>query len=127
MPYGINNMDFYDRGYSAYMDNIGKRIRALRVRKGITRQSDFGELIGIDQSTVSDIESKSRKFYADTLLRMAEVLEVSPWHIMQGGEQEDMTSIELTRVYQQLPEAERAMLLKMAQALLPNTVNRKVA
>ena len=109
------------------MDNVGKRIKALRTKKGINRQSDFGEMLGIDQSTVSDIESKNRKFYAETLLRMSEVLDVSPWHIMHGGEEQDMTSIELTRIYQQLPEAERAILLKMAQALLPNTANRKVA
>lgn len=66
------------------METTGSRIKHLRLQKGFARQVDWAEAIGIDQSRVSDIESKNRRFHADTLLRMAEVLQVSPWYILHG-------------------------------------------
>lgn len=52
---------------------LGKRIRELRVQKGLT-QEKFAELLGIDQRSVSNIEC-GNTFPSKTLFKIAEVLE----------------------------------------------------
>jgi transcriptional regulator with XRE-family HTH domain len=60
----------------------GARIRALR--KALEwNQANLAEKIGVDQSTVSDIERGS-SFSADLLMRLSEALGISPTFIMQG-------------------------------------------
>lgn len=53
---------------------LGKRIRELRVQKGLT-QEKFAELLGIDQRSVSNIEC-GNTFPSKTLFKIAEVLEI---------------------------------------------------
>ena len=49
------------------MENIGKKVRNVRKQLGLN-QTEFGELMGIEQSTLSDIEKgkskPSKTFYA---------------------------------------------------------------
>ena len=52
---------------------LGKRIRELRVQKGLP-QEKFAELLGIDQRSVSNIEC-GNTFPSKTLFKIAEVLE----------------------------------------------------
>lgn len=65
------------------MDSVGTRIRALRKAKHLS-QTQLGEAVGIDQSTISDIESKGAKFSADILMSLCDALAATPEMIMRG-------------------------------------------
>lgn len=60
----------------------GERIRSLRTAMK-WNQVEFAMHLGVDQSTVSDIE-RGAGFSADLLMRMAEVLGVTPSYVMRG-------------------------------------------
>jgi transcriptional regulator with XRE-family HTH domain len=60
----------------------GERIRARRKALKMN-QDDLAALIGVDQSTVSDIE-RGASFSAELLIRMSEALGYSPVLIMRG-------------------------------------------
>lgn len=101
------------------METIGQRIRRLRTERGFKRQVEFAPMVYMTQSSLSDVESKNKEFTARQLLALSRVLRVSPEHIMEGGEDEDMESLELMRIFKQLEQAERQMLLRVALSLLP--------
>lgn len=63
-------------------DTPGKRIRALRLAKGLT-QVMAARLARIDQSTLSDIEN-DRGLSAEYLMRLCDVLASEPQYIMRG-------------------------------------------
>lgn len=66
---------------------IGQRIESLRVKLGIS-QTEFGEAIGVDQSTVSRIESGSRRLVARELVAAARLFGVTVEQIM--GQEEEL-------------------------------------
>ena len=66
------------------MGTIGERIRDRRKALKL-RQGDLAELIGVDQSTVSDIE-RGKGFGADVLMRLSSALRVGPQFVMNGDE-----------------------------------------
>ena len=55
---------------------IGQKIEKLRKQKGWT-QKEFGELLGVDQTTVSRIESDDRAFKIAELEEICKVLKIS--------------------------------------------------
>jgi transcriptional regulator with XRE-family HTH domain len=65
--------------------SIGERIRALRQAKQMT-QGQLARLIGVDQSSVSDIETKGAKFSAELLMSLCDALETDPSMVMRGFE-----------------------------------------
>lgn len=101
------------------METIGQRIRRLRVARGFARQEDFAPLVLMTQSSLSYVESKEKEFTARQLLAMSRVLHTSPEYIMDGGREEDMQYLELSRIYKELSDADRETLLKLAHALRP--------
>lgn len=64
------------------MGTIGERIRQLRKAHKLT-QPVLAKAIGIDQSTLSDIE-RGAGFSAEILMRLAEELESTAEFIMRG-------------------------------------------
>lgn len=66
------------------MGTIGGRVRAARKALGLT-QPVLAKSVGIDQSTLSDIERGSG-FSAEVLMRLAAALEVSAEQIMRGAD-----------------------------------------
>lgn len=66
------------------MATIGERIRDRRKALKL-RQGDLAELVGLDQSTISDIE-RGRGFGADVLIRLSSALRVDPQFVMNGDE-----------------------------------------
>jgi len=109
------------------METIGKRIRRLRIERGFTRQVEFAPMVLMTQSSLSDVESKDKEFSAKQMLALCRVLQVSPDYLMEGGREEDMGSLELLRIYKNLQEAEREILIRMARGLTADTGNRKRA
>ena len=109
------------------METIGKRIRRLRFDRGYKRQDDLGALVGISQASMSSIESKDQEFSGVQLMALARVLQVSPEYIIYGGQEDDMGTVELLRIYKALSLQQRDMLLQMARGLKPDEANRRIA
>lgn len=74
----------YGRCMVPTMATIGERIRDRRKALKL-RQGDLAERIGVDQSTVSDIE-RGKGFGADVLMRLSNALNVDPQFVMNGEE-----------------------------------------
>lgn len=74
----------YDGCKVRNMATIGERIRDRRKALKL-RQGDLAELIGVDQSTVSDIE-RGKGFGADVLMKLSKALGVEPEFVMNGDE-----------------------------------------
>lgn len=74
----------YGNGNIHCMTTPGKRIRDLRKSKEpAISQSDLAALIGVDQSTISDIEN-GRGLSAENMMRICEALSTTPQYIMRG-------------------------------------------
>ncbi|MDR1247582.1 MAG: helix-turn-helix transcriptional regulator [Clostridiales Family XIII bacterium] len=58
------------------MGTFGRRIRALRVKKGLSQKA-FAELVGIRPATLSRYENDKRTYRGDSLIKMADVLDTS--------------------------------------------------
>jgi transcriptional regulator with XRE-family HTH domain len=58
------------------MDTIGKRIRKLRDLSGMP-QLRLAELLGIQRTTLSQIENDERKVYAEELIKLSDIFGVS--------------------------------------------------
>lgn len=65
---------------------ISERIYQLLAEKGMS-QKEFVEKTGISQSTVSDWRRKGTNPSADKILIICEVLDVSPYALLAGGEE----------------------------------------
>lgn len=77
----------YRNGNIHWMSTPGKRLRELRIEKKIS-QVDLAARVGIDQSTISDIEN-DRGLSAENMMRLCEALDTSPQYVMRGKMDED--------------------------------------
>lgn len=84
-------INFFYHGANIHgMSDIGNRIRELRKRHKLN-QTDLAELVGCDQSVISDMEN-GRGFGAKYLLPLARALQTSPEYIM--GESEESPDVD---------------------------------
>lgn len=97
------------------MSSIGQRIRERRKAVGFSRQADVAKLIGVDQSTFSDMERGSG-FGADVLMTLCGVLKTTPEYIMRGVSA-DVGEDEVLAVYRSLKPEGRTAMLAMARGL----------
>ena len=58
-----------------------ENIRVIREKKGLS-QADLADLVGVDQSTICRIEAGNQRVYVDTLVVIAEALEVRPARLL---------------------------------------------
>lgn len=103
------------------MSSIGSRVRALRKGKDLT-QVQLAQLLGLDQSTLSDIENnKNDAFAGRVLLRMSEVFDVSPFFILYGhdaaSQARALEEAELLRAFRTADPAARESIMRVATAL----------
>lgn len=87
--YGVSHMAIpihfaYGRCNVRNMTTIGERIRDRRKALKL-RQGDLAELVGVDQSTISDIE-RGKGFGAEVLMSLSTALRVEPQFVMSGNE-----------------------------------------
>lgn len=99
---------------------IGKRIQARRKDAGL-KQTELAAKVGLDQSTVSDIENGAG-FSATVLIALSKALRVTPEHIMDGGTIEDMSEGEIISIYRNLEPLKRETLLQMVRGLAPKEI-----
>ena len=64
---------------------ISERIYEYMEKRGIT-QLEFSKRTGISQSTVSDWRRKGTNPSADKIMIICEVLDISPYELLQGTE-----------------------------------------
>ena len=74
---------YYQKRNIEGMDTIGKRIRDRRKQLGMSRQSELGEKVGLDQSTISDIENGAG-FGVEYVMPFARALRWSPEQLLEG-------------------------------------------
>lgn len=63
---------------------ISEKIFHLLVKKGMS-QKEFSEQTGISQSTISDWKRKKTNPSADKILKICEVLKVTPYELLAEG------------------------------------------
>lgn len=103
---------------------IGARIRYLRKLRGLS-QRDLAKLVGISQPSISDLEGDvSKEPSAQTLLRMAAVMDANPSWIMDGtGDplqvefSEDQAANEMVALMGQMTSDTKAALLAAARVM----------
>lgn len=94
---------------------LGKRVRAYRKLLNMT-QEELAETIGVSCSFVGHIERGTRKLSVDTLVRLADVLQISCDTLLQ-----DSLSCSVARPS---PRSEaRKLLLREIVSLLENDEN----
>ncbi len=110
---------------------ISERIYEYLEKKGIT-QLEFAKKTGISQSTVSDWRRKGTNPSADKIMIICEVLDISPYELLQGTESRknkeyrpqnylvigrDSDEFELIETYQSLDEDSKKRLEGYVKAL----------
>jgi transcriptional regulator with XRE-family HTH domain len=69
-----------------YAQRVGRAIQVLRTELGLSR-TDLAEDAGVSYSYLSEIETGKKQLSSNTLLRLAEVLDVSPSELMAAAEE----------------------------------------
>lgn len=101
---------------------MGQRIKNSRKAAGLS-QVELARTLGIDQSTLSDIErDENTAFSGKVLIKMADTLKKSPRYIVYGDDSpsgDDMgpEEAELLMAFRTAREDQRAALLVMARAI----------
>lgn len=110
----------YSKPTLALMETIGQRIKARRIQLGMSRQADLGALVGLDQSTISDIENGAR-FRVQYVMPFARALRWSPEQLLEGkaGPVVYMTDEvrKLVDVCTNLGAEDMATLIRIAEAM----------
>ena len=103
------------------METMGQRIRALRKAAHLSQVS-LAKTLGLDQSTVSDIENdKNDAFTGKVLLKMSETFSRSPFYIVYGvegdGRHLSAEEAELLLAFRNAHRDQKQALLTLARAL----------
>lgn len=96
------------------MASIGQRIRALRKARSLN-QTQLAKAVGVDQSTVSDIE-RGAGFSAELLMSLADALLSTPQFIMRGASEADLEVDQLAALYRASSPDDRRALMSSASA-----------
>jgi transcriptional regulator with XRE-family HTH domain len=104
--------------------NMGERIRALRLEKGLT-QVELGKRMGMTQSNVSEIERGIRGLTVRQLLQLSAILSTSTDTILLGSSSPENGTSSLSlrvlrraRRIQELPLRKQRALLETVDALI---------
>jgi len=106
------------------MTEIGDHIKRLREAKGLS-QKELAGMIGVNPAQYGRVENKKVEPTLKTLLKIADALEVSLDDIVKGKndplkevEVKDKTLADKIRLIDQLPEEEKATVLKVIDMAL---------
>lgn len=98
-------------GRMEYKMEVGKRIRALRTAKGLT-QEELGKLLGVKKAAVQKYENGSvENLKRATVLKLAEIFDVSPSYLMGFDEIETAKSEKLEGIYLNLARTAQDLAL----------------
>lgn len=77
---------------------IGERILAIIHQNGMT-QKEFSEKTGIPQSTLSSWKGKKQNPSMDKLKVICDTLQIDPYYLISGGENNEMVNNDYIAVY----------------------------
>lgn len=118
----IRHTDCHTWHNAQTMQTPGQRIRIARENAGYDNQGEFAKVLGISQSTLSEIESGESKLpSAPVLIKMCELLKKSTRWILYG-EEGDLSwptkeEIDLLNTFRDMSQASREALVVTAKAL----------
>ena len=104
------------------MQTPGQRIRGAREDAGYDNQGEFAKMVGLSQSSLSEIENGDSKLPSSpVLIRMCELLNKSPRWIVYG-EDGDLSwptkeEVELLNAFRHMTDEARAAFVATANAL----------
>lgn len=99
---------------------IGDRLRLARERKNL-RQNRVAQQLGIHNSTLAKYESGGREPDAESLIKLAELYEVSvTWILGEEINTNDQAKNEVLEAYARLPQDKKKIIDDMIKALLDN-------
>ncbi len=98
---------------------VGKRIKMIRMRRGMT-QEELAEKVDLSVTHMSVVERGKKGLKLETLVNIANALDVSPNELLQDValHAQTGTANELTTKIMQLPADRRAVALNVLRALL---------
>lgn len=109
---------------------IGERIRALRTERRLSQQK-LAKRMGVARTTIGELESgQTATPAAETLLHLAEALDVDPWVIVYGRTRETPANtatpmVELFRLFADMPPLYQDLLLRFAREMAVEPPARK--
>ncbi len=117
--------------WSVFMENIGPRVKALRLSKRLNQQ-ELADRCGVSQPAINKIETgKTKAVKGYVLEALARELSSTTGFILYGSEsadtlEHDMLMAEMSAIFRDLPLSDKEMLLRMARGILPTTKAERV-
>jgi len=99
------------------MANLGERIKSLRLSKEITTE-ELAFLTGLNQSTISRIESNLRTPSLDTLLKICESLEITIIELFESENTFPPDLLNLISTAKKLTPKQREKITEMIESFL---------
>ena len=96
---------------------IGNKLYSFRKSMGLT-QSEVAEKAGISDRTYADIERGTVNMRVETLLRICNVLKITPNEILLNEKDEEITAENITDLLGSISPKERKTVLKILEAYL---------
>ncbi len=96
---------------------IGNKLYSFRKSMGLT-QSEVAEKAGISDRTYADIERGTVNMRVETLLRICNVLKITPNEILLNEKDEEITTENITDLLGSISPKERKAVLKILEAYL---------
>ena len=105
---------------------VGKRLRVLRLKRGLTQQ-ELAELLGTTQSNVSGLERGTRSLTVHQVVKLAEALRTTTDELLRGikpgrhrsnGASQDRRFLRRLEQIGQLPKRKQQALLTTIDAYL---------
>jgi transcriptional regulator with XRE-family HTH domain len=113
-----------------YMENIGPRVKALRLSKRLNQQ-ELADRCGVSQPAINKIETgKTKTVKGYVLEALARELSSTTGFILYGSDNEashehDMMMAEMSAIFRDLPISDKEMILRMARGILPTKKTTK--
>ena len=99
---------------------MGKRIKSARKAKGLTQQK-LGDLVGLNEKTISMIESDNALTRLDTLIKICDILEVSPNYLLLDSSKTALTE-EASKLAEEL-KSKKSYEIKIIYEFLETLLN----
>jgi transcriptional regulator with XRE-family HTH domain len=112
------------------MDNIGPRVKALRLSKRLNQQ-ELADRCGVSQPAINKIETgKTKTVKGYVLEALARELSSTTTYILKGSDspdtlEHDMMMAEMSAIFKDLPLSDKETLLRMARGILPTKKPQK--
>ena len=99
---------------------IGNKLYSIRKKTGMT-QADVAEKAGISDRTYADIERGSVNMRVETLIRICNVLKITPNEILSDEKEQEITTENITELLNSISSKERKAVFKLLEAYLKNS------